>query len=74
MLETLNNNIKGYEEKHFPLIGSEVVRMRESRGITIREVSVASHLSISFLERVENGQFDVDLEHAIRILNVLAEE
>ncbi|PGK51854.1 hypothetical protein CN918_29115 [Priestia megaterium] len=74
MLETLNNNIEGYEEKHFPLIGSEVLRMREYRELTIKEVSAASHLSISFLERVENGQFDVDLEHVIRILKALAEE
>ena len=41
--------------------GSEVRRIRESRGMTLEDLAESSRLTVKFIEKVEKGLLDVSL-------------
>jgi flagellar biosynthesis protein FlhG len=42
-----------------PLLGADLRRLRESRGVTLREIAVGSKIGLRFLEYIEEDRFEL---------------
>jgi cytoskeleton protein RodZ len=47
------------EKSEMPTLGQELKRLREDRGISLHQISEATHLGVRFLQAIENDTYDI---------------